>query len=88
MELKNCPFCGKSQQDRDPYCVCASDELMRMLRVDWNTRPLEDAKDAEIEKLNVAWQLERMERIRLEERLKAKEAELQIHIEQEAGEDL
>jgi hypothetical protein len=60
-ELKPCPFCGNKQIDcyadihRDWYCECdtcgvelygASEEEVR---IKWNTRPIEDKLNEEIE---------------------------------------
>lgn len=50
-ELKPCPFCAstdvKEYMDKSIHCrQCGAES-----GVDWNTRPLEDAKDAEIARL-------------------------------------
>lgn len=51
VKLKPCPFCGETDQFGNENCVCGSDELQRMSRGAWNTRPREDALEAEIERL-------------------------------------
>jgi hypothetical protein len=50
-ELKKCPFCGERDSDAPFDCVCRQDDLQRMTRAKWNTRPLEDALQARIDEL-------------------------------------
>ena len=61
-ELKPCPFCGRSvthlktfSDHADIFCDCgATIHSLRSysaMKADWNTRPIEDALRAEIERL-------------------------------------
>ena len=56
-ELKPCPFCGHKDigATDDGYAVCAYCEARMDVdtsNVSWNTRPIEDALRAEVERLN------------------------------------
>lgn len=64
-ELKPCPFCGNKEiiDDEDdgitcPKCGAYIDRLSveddRLLSDVWNTRPIEDAKDEEIKRIQKA----------------------------------
>ena len=56
MSEKLCPFCGQDKNDAPDDCVCRSDELMKMTRAAWNTRPIEDQLRAENDALNQAYE--------------------------------
>lgn len=53
-KLKPCPFCGRPESEGKDGCICRSDTLTKMRRMDWNTRPIEDALKSELEAVKVA----------------------------------
>ena len=50
-ELRPCPFCGSEYVYRGAENVIHCGQCGASEGIDWNTRPLEDAKDAEIKRL-------------------------------------
>lgn len=50
-ELKACLFCGKNQLESPDDCVCNEPDLQAMTAKDWNNRPIEDALNKRITKL-------------------------------------
>ena len=54
-ELKPCPFCGEQAMVDKDFCGCSNGDCFNVgymyLTSEWNTRPIEDAQVAEIERL-------------------------------------